>query len=115
MKTTEALNNAIAEREAHMEWNENTKKRTDPDGEQYTEEYARERIDNRAKETLNEQNEWIARQIAMQEREDTHEWRDEAPGWQEWYREAEDGTRYSIKAAMSKVETRAREIAQNFN
>jgi hypothetical protein len=39
-----------------MEWNENTNTRSNPDGEQYTEEYARERIENRAKEYQEEEN-----------------------------------------------------------
>ena len=57
MKTTEALNNATAEREAHMNRNILTNKREDPDGEQYTDEYAIGRIINRAKEMYQEETE----------------------------------------------------------
>jgi hypothetical protein len=55
MKTTEALNNATAEREAHMNRDLLTNKRKDPDGEQYTDEYAIDRIINRAKEYQKEE------------------------------------------------------------
>lgn len=55
MKTTEAINNATAEREAHMNRDILTNKRKDPDGEQYTDEYAIDRIINRAKEYQKEE------------------------------------------------------------
>lgn len=55
MKTTEAIKNATAEREAHMNRDILTNKRKDPDGEQYTGEYAIDRIINRAKEYQKEE------------------------------------------------------------
>ena len=131
MKTTEALNNAIAEREAHMEWDENTNTRSNPDGEQYTEEYARERIENRAKEYQEEENKLkkyeqgigqrilpnipentareIIRKRAEGEREiehDWHEWTRFEPG----YRTDKNREEYRIEEAWYQVEQREIEL-----
>lgn len=135
MKTIEALNNAASEWEAHMNRNILTNKRTDPDGEQYTDEYAIERIINRAKEYQREEEnteenklkkyeQGIGRRLLPMVSEDfaretirkkAEEEREIGHGWHEWtrfepgYRTDLDGE-YRIEEAGYRVEQREIEL-----